>query len=1018
MKPPILRFSLTWLAFGFTLCANAAVPVIFNYTQSAGIGDSIYLQGSNFGSAPVVEYAFNDSNWQILPALENNNGVIVAQLPVTETRLPDLLDVRVSSDNGVTWSVPVFINEAHAIYFDTDQLSPLAPFQVFGINLYLGRMPTIRFVDAATGNSQAADVIMAGSTNYVLHAIAPAGVQPGHSYQVYVGNGYSGNSSSPVDFLATAVLTGRAGGVDYWQLAVPWAADFSFYNNVYDVKTDARLGGILAVGNGIADDTWAINHAIQVAAAAGGGVVFLPAGTYPLHIPNGCAMQLQSNVVVAGVSNSQVTINYGYPVGGPGGYGVCFASHSGLANLTLQNVDTAGQWQSSGLSQHHSELFMKDVVWNIGTSQWTVFENDDHLTIEDSTINQGLDSNFNNLGPLDMMSCVHCEVLRSKIMFVVGGIEFDNAIDLVFENNQVIRDIANSPNPSTVTHSIAANFVQGFAVIGNSFESIGSGLPTNNDGEVINSEAGGGTRYDEFRGAVTSAGNESITDATQNFLSSANATPNLRPGMASIAIVSGNAMGQVRKVTSVSGNTVGIDTPWSVVPEVGAHYATFDWSARDWTIANNSMTGNFKGIELFNASAYNVLIQSNTLIDSDGVMISPSENPASSSAGALFNVIYHLRVIGNTLKDVSHLHPAFIMLAPREDSQAQPFGTQIIGASILSNSVTGSIPNTRVTNSGWDDYKVSSEGFLNLYYWQSPGAYVSVDVPPLLGSIFQGNSATNSNAAFVLNTGAMATVMTNSYVHNSSELIEDTPIQGATQGSIGSLNGTQMSLFPIGPVSSSDLVSPIATNTGMRAIAMGHQGAPRYSIDDGGDTLNLLGADFGNNTVAVAKVDLSAGSTATGLLMMRSSPSAGSAFVSIGLTSNAINIQSRTANGGAVQTFSIPFGNSSAVLKLVKNGSTIDAMYSGDGIDWASRPVPARFPARVYLVGVGIESDGTSNESEVSFEGLTLSPVTTSLVSTGGNRTRPNPIDKAAREVRNWAFVVWHAVVHVIRRVI
>lgn len=46
----------------------------------------------------------------------------------------------------------------------------------------------------------------------------------------------------------------------------------------YNVK-DSRFG---AIGNGVADDSGAINSAITAASNAGGGVVFIPAGTYKL----------------------------------------------------------------------------------------------------------------------------------------------------------------------------------------------------------------------------------------------------------------------------------------------------------------------------------------------------------------------------------------------------------------------------------------------------------------------------------------------------------------------------------------------------------------------------------------------------------------------------------------------------------------------------------------------------------------------------------------------------------------
>lgn len=60
---------------------------------------------------------------------------------------------------------------------------------------------------------------------------------------------------------------------------------------VYNVKTDYS-----AAGNGTADDSAAIQNAINAASAAGGGTVFFPAGTYKISR----ALELKSNVHLLG----------------------------------------------------------------------------------------------------------------------------------------------------------------------------------------------------------------------------------------------------------------------------------------------------------------------------------------------------------------------------------------------------------------------------------------------------------------------------------------------------------------------------------------------------------------------------------------------------------------------------------------------------------------------------------------------------------------------------------------------
>jgi hypothetical protein len=1024
MKSLLAFALLSFLAIG---CCQAAVPVIVSCSESAGLGDVVYVQGSNFGGSPVVQYSLNDSTWLPIVNLGSSTGAVTFSLPASETRLPDLFTVRVSNDNGSTWSQPVAVNKPIARFFNTDQISPQSAFKVYGANLYLGHQPTVRFVDVATGASQYGRITISGSSNYMLNATGPSLIQAGHTYQVYVSNGFSGNSPIAVESLAAETLAGRAAGSDYWQIGLPWAADFTGFSNIYNVKSDPRLGGLFAAGDGSTNDLWPINHAIQIAARAGGGIVYLPPATYALLFSNGCGIQLASNVFVVGLQGGQSAINYGYPTGGsPGGYAVCFASQSGLVDVTFNNVDGNQQWQWSAISQGQSEILLKRVTWNLGTSQWLNFLDDSRVAIQSSVITQGLDNKFNNLGPLNMSGCQHCEVSQSTIKYITCGILFDSAKDMLFDSNHVIRDISASPDPSTVTHHIAANFVSNFAVTNNMFEAVGPGQATNNDGEVVNTEAGGAVRVDEFRGTVTSATSMSLTDAGQTFNQSPNSIPNLRPLLATVAIVSGIGLGQTRTVMSVSpdGRTIGIDQPWDVQPEPGAHYATFDWSARNWILANNTLTNNFKGFEIFDASAANILIQGNSLVDSDGIMVSPSEHETTLApqATALFNVIKNLRIIGNTIKDLAGKKPAYVGLLPREDLQAAPFGTHIIGAEIKSNSVTGYIPNVVVERPDWDDYKVKTEGFLSAYYWQSYSGYNQANVPPpLLATVYQGNTAINSTAAFYLNSGATHTVMADSHMQKVGSPLADVPLAGASQGAEALYPGSQLQMMQIGPVSAnvSDIVGPTVTSTGMRAIAMGHEGAPRYTVSKDGDLLTLFGQSLGTDSEVVTRASLTNQGTATGLLMMRSSASPVSPFVSVGLSAGNLEIVTRTVNAGSIQTTLIPFQGSTAMLRLRKNGATFALGYSADGLSWSTQSFHVGFSARTYLAGVGLVSEGTANGPEAYFEGLTFTPITNALVTTGGNRASQDRLIRiATRSIRGALVGLWHVVRRTIARVI
>lgn len=781
---PLLCFLTTAL---FPMLAfPSGIPVILNHSDCAMAGDVIYLQGSDFGPTPFVEYSFNDGNWKNLPVLEAANGVIHVRVPKAETGLPDLITIRASADNG-TWSSAVYVNNPRIFSMDTDEVSPGGSFRIFGKSLLFDRLPSVRFLDLSTGTQLLATVNRSSSTSYALQVTAPNDLIPTHRYKVSVSNGYSGNSSTGLYTIAEQQLFGRIRGVDYWNLEVPWAVDLDYYSNVYNIQSDPRLT-VHSSGSGAGDDTSALNEAIYMAGQSGGGIVFLPAGTYNLHYYLGCGIALGKRVAVVGAGKDLTTINYGFGVapGSGTGYGACFSSQSGLSDLTMNNVNESGSWPESALSSNATELFLQRIAWNIGTSQWLSLTSINRLAIENSTITQGIDEQFNFNGVLNLAGCSWCRISGNAINFAVGGMLFDSMRNSVFENNVVTRNISVAPDPRSVTHSIAASFATDLVIINNRFTSEGGASPTNNDGEVINSEAGGPNPVDQFRGIVSASSPLTLSDNNQNFSQSTNSPSSLRAGTAVVAIVSGDGMGQYRTVTAVSPDfqTVTIDRPWDVLPQSGDHYSTFDWSAKQWIIADNVLLNNFKGIEFFNASSTDILIQSNVQTDSSGIMITPTQQPPGS-----FSVAWSIDIVSNIISDKAGLRPAYIAIVPREDQQTTSFGTSVLGVQVRSNSITAHLPNYFLNYPAWDDYKATVEGYNCYWQWQTSwSGYDSFHAPPpLLGTIFQYNTATNSSTAIFLNTGAAQTVFSDMHFDNVQNETMDNPIPGAGVGSAGTL---------------------------------------------------------------------------------------------------------------------------------------------------------------------------------------------------------------------------------------
>jgi parallel beta-helix repeat protein len=749
-------------------------------------GDVVYLQGSGFGTSPQVRYAFNDTNWASIAPLSASSEAAMVQFPAGLSRLPDLMAVQVSAD-GYNWSPAVYINQAKAYSFDTNQVGPGNSFRTFGRNLMFSRTPTVRLVDGADGSSHSASVNTGSSTSYALVATAPYDIQANHSYSVYISNGYNGNGGSGGETLASASLTGRYSGSDYWNLGVPWAADLNFTWNVYNIQNDPRLT-VHASGYGGTGDAGAIDNAIWTASKAGGGIVYLPAGTYDLFFSNGCGFTLLPKVAVVGAGASSTFVNFGYgapPGAGQGGYAVCFGtSQNGVSDITFNNVNQSGQWPQSAAGVGGNEIFIQRTNWNIANAQWLVLQQATNLTIQNSSITQGIDPSYN--GPLSVSGSSNFVVRGNTIKYVDGEVDFDSTTNGVFENNTVIRDASQTVPSWVVTHVVVGNFANGLMLLNNSFGVTGGTLPSANDGETIGSESGGQHRYDEFRGTVQAASAYSVTDYGQNFNYSFNNTvANLRVG-ATIAIVSGTGAGQWAVVTAVSGDghTVYTNKPWTVLPTYGSTYATFDWGAANWIIAGNTMSNNEKGIEFFNASIRDILIANNTLINNGEILLSPTEQP---NGAGLFNLILNTQILGNSVTDNNYQRPAAISVVPREDGQTSNFGTAVIGLEIRGNSITGTSPNTLQPNISLDDSKALTEG-INLYWqWQTLGNLVDNGIPSLLGTVIQGNHLTNSSVAFELDSGDYQTVLASNVTTNVGLMKEDTILPGISHGSVGTV---------------------------------------------------------------------------------------------------------------------------------------------------------------------------------------------------------------------------------------
>ncbi|WP_161599592.1 T9SS type A sorting domain-containing protein [Hymenobacter nivis] len=750
-------------------------PFIFHASRTIQPGEAISLQGQ-FGANVQVSLAVGAASaGQILPVLVQSAGHVTAQVPTNLS--PDLYQVWVT-DQGKR-SPSVYINQAHGLHFDSPNVTPGGSARLFGRNLFLkGKSPQVRLVAQGGGPGGGAAQVQANDA-YSLSFTAPVSLVPGQVYDVFVSNGAGGTAGeTKVDQPLTAI----APGLDYFQLGVAWAAKFNFYRNTYNLRTDPRLTQ-KAVGDGVNNDLPALQAAIDRASADGGGIVFLPAGTYKLALTGGGGIYMRNRVVVQGAGKEATILRFGYNSQAPGWspdgrWGLVWdnTKQGGLADLALINTDNTGNFYNN-MTGGGTELFMQRIRFDLNLGSWLFWHNASKLLISNSVFTQGVDAKAGYHGILQLEGCQDFIVSQNSFTYAVDGLNLNNTSRGIFEDNQVYRDgAARWPTSlNLVNHVLILNFAQDIVVLHNQFKVINGPAQNINDGETIIAEGGGGggTRIDEDAGTVSGASATTMQDNSKNW-----------PAMTMhpvVAIVRGTGMGQWRYITSRTANSLVVDRPWDVTPQAGSRYAIFNWGARSWIVQGNTLEGNRRGITLYQNATTDLAIVSNTLTNSGSIDLTPwqMEN-IGGKVPQEFLPVYDTQIISNNVADIDGSNGVFIGVHTVQYIQPRSFGTSVIGVEVRRNTLTAHQPNVpAVVDSNFP------EGYINGIHFQ-PGAsnYIDEQTPAVLGSIFQDNTAVNCDKAVHLNSGSYNTLVCNMRLVNSPVLLNDVRFDGVSHASV------------------------------------------------------------------------------------------------------------------------------------------------------------------------------------------------------------------------------------------
>lgn len=725
-------------------------PIVLNASATAAPGDVVSLQGEGFGDAPLV---YLESALAVPLAIINRfaSNWLAVQLPSGAT---GALILRVSNATGV--SAQVKVNAARPLHLDALQLVPGGAFRVFGRNLLVaGATPKV------TVDGLSAPVTVSLSDANMLVVTAPAGAHATSAAAVLVDNG-NGSGAAQLDRTVEVVASG---GSDPFGLGVGWAAAFAPFSNTFvDAGTDPRLQSRAAC-NGSTDDGPAIQQAIELAAAGGGGIVRVPAG----HCRLGSGLTLRSRVVVQGAGKAVTELVYetNYPIWAQN------VDLVGVRNLTLTNAGSVGE---GALLKQSTRLFIQNVRVRLMTSRQMYLTENRHFVILNSEFEQA--GSISHQGPYTLAESVGLVFEGNTTQWVDGTSSFGRVHDSYVHASRFTRDASQQAFNGGTVHSMTVDFAHRIAIVGNTFNVV-NGPVTNtgrNDGETILTEGGGGNRTENL-GSVASATATTLSDPANQINVDPFATGAI-PENYGVAIVGGKGAGQTRRVTAYSRPTLTIDRAWDIIPDATSRYATFVWGIEKSLIKGNTLAQNPRGIWLYNTAIREVDVVNNAISEGGGIYLRTYQNLAAKSFTPAYNVlIAGNNVINSSGHWMSYINSVFV------NADAHAFGTATIGVEMRSNSVTANIPNV---SSGSEEY-AGIEGFMNMMRLESSNAYESSTTPRLLGTILKGNSCTNCDVAVRIGTGAGYTTILDTTLVNTANAMTDWATTSTSEKSVGTV---------------------------------------------------------------------------------------------------------------------------------------------------------------------------------------------------------------------------------------
>jgi len=344
--------------------ADPPVPVVFKVSEGVRPNSIVSLYGEYLTGSPGVRFLRADGSLAATqsPRQTDADGHFCRVL------FPSIAPgtYRLSVGNDAGWSTQaVYVNRAEPRWISDEQAYPGLQLKLIGRNLDAGeynavRATRLRFVPL---DRNQAHVIKPDAINpFCIDFTVPRNLSAGRYYvEVCTRSAEYGKDWIRLDNHTEFPDTVRDTVIEVQRapkhpaalaLKVGWANEFN-WTNLVDAKRDHH-----ALGDGVADDTLAIQRAIDDTTARGGGIVHLPKGVYrvgQLSIGTGCILQgdsgEQTMVLVSRTGGEALTLK---------------GSRHGISELTLKYQPAApNDVQSTLVGGDANQLFLHNVTFDL-----------------------------------------------------------------------------------------------------------------------------------------------------------------------------------------------------------------------------------------------------------------------------------------------------------------------------------------------------------------------------------------------------------------------------------------------------------------------------------------------------------------------------------------------------------------------------------------------------------------------------------------------------------------------------